>query len=227
MAQPDFGQDARLLRRAFAGFGGRPRRGRAAVQGGHRARPPEGRDRLDGRLRACSCAAPASASVDGALIIETSDEAASGRLIAAPARARGDPGGQPRRPRRPALRTRRRRGLHARTAPPSRSRSTSSSSAAGWCSPTATRPPPRRVEPAEPLGDSPDYTAAPRLAGRLRRLVLPAVAADPRPGRLDRARPPTRTGRRRSRYLEPLDALVGGTSGDGDRLKSAFKLIVK
>jgi hypothetical protein len=28
-------------------------------------------------------------------------------------------------------------------------------------------------------------------------------------------------------YLEPVDALVGGTSGDGDSLKSAFKLIVK
>jgi hypothetical protein len=28
-------------------------------------------------------------------------------------------------------------------------------------------------------------------------------------------------------YLEPLDALVGGTSGDRDGLKSAFKLIVK
>jgi hypothetical protein len=28
-------------------------------------------------------------------------------------------------------------------------------------------------------------------------------------------------------YLEPLDALVGGTSGDGDSLKSAFKLLVK
>jgi hypothetical protein len=28
-------------------------------------------------------------------------------------------------------------------------------------------------------------------------------------------------------YLEPLDAFVGGTSGDGDSLKSAFKLMVK
>ena len=28
-------------------------------------------------------------------------------------------------------------------------------------------------------------------------------------------------------YLEPLEALVGGTSGDGDGLKSAFKVIVK
>jgi hypothetical protein len=28
-------------------------------------------------------------------------------------------------------------------------------------------------------------------------------------------------------YLEPLSALVAGTSGDGDDLKSAFKLIVK
>jgi hypothetical protein len=28
-------------------------------------------------------------------------------------------------------------------------------------------------------------------------------------------------------YLEPLDALVGGTSGDGDDLRTAFKLLVK
>jgi hypothetical protein len=28
-------------------------------------------------------------------------------------------------------------------------------------------------------------------------------------------------------YLEPLGALVGGTSGDGDSLRSAVKLIVK
>ena len=28
-------------------------------------------------------------------------------------------------------------------------------------------------------------------------------------------------------YLEPLDALIGGTSGDGGDLKSAVKLIVK
>jgi hypothetical protein len=28
-------------------------------------------------------------------------------------------------------------------------------------------------------------------------------------------------------YLEPLDALVGGTSGEGEDLKSAVKLIVK
>ena len=28
-------------------------------------------------------------------------------------------------------------------------------------------------------------------------------------------------------YLEPLNALVAGTSGSGDDLKSAFKLVVK
>ena len=28
-------------------------------------------------------------------------------------------------------------------------------------------------------------------------------------------------------YLEPLDALVGGSSGDGDSLRSAVKLLVK
>ena len=44
-------QDARLLHRVRRGLCRRARRGRAAVQGGHRARPPEGRARLDGRLR--------------------------------------------------------------------------------------------------------------------------------------------------------------------------------
>ena len=28
-------------------------------------------------------------------------------------------------------------------------------------------------------------------------------------------------------YLEAISALVGGTSGDGDDLKSAFKVVVK
>ena len=28
-------------------------------------------------------------------------------------------------------------------------------------------------------------------------------------------------------YLEPLSALVGGTSGDGDELRSAFRLIIE
>ena len=53
-------------------------------------------------------------TVEGALIIETSDEAASARFIDRLEETRGDPGRQSRRPRRPAGGAGRRRGLHAR-----------------------------------------------------------------------------------------------------------------
>jgi Protein of unknown function (DUF3352) len=82
------------------------------------------------------------------------------------------------------------------------------------------------VDSGEPLGESEGYSQAAGSLGDydvsfylavapLLRLVDSTSAA----GDADwqKAKP----------YLEPLSALVGGTSGDGDGLKSAFKLIVK
>jgi hypothetical protein len=82
------------------------------------------------------------------------------------------------------------------------------------------------VEAADKLGDSPDFSAARDSLGDYEVsfyvLVKPildlvdstASGSDPN---WQEAKP----------YLEPLSALVAGTSGDGDDLKSAFKLIVK
>ena len=82
------------------------------------------------------------------------------------------------------------------------------------------------VESGEPLGDSADYSQAAdslgdydvsfylAVAPMLQLVDSTSAAAD---ADWQKAKP----------YLEPLDALVGGTSGDGDGLKSAFKLIVK
>jgi hypothetical protein len=81
------------------------------------------------------------------------------------------------------------------------------------------------VNPANKLGDSADYTAARESLGDydisfflLTKPILDLVEST---GATDadwqKAKP----------YLEPLNALVGGTSGDGDSLRSAVKLIVK
>jgi Protein of unknown function (DUF3352) len=82
------------------------------------------------------------------------------------------------------------------------------------------------VDAGDKLGDSPDFTATRDSLGDydvsfylLMQPIFDLVdsteaAADPD---WQRAKP----------YLEPLSALVGGTSGDGDDLKSAVKLVVK
>jgi len=82
------------------------------------------------------------------------------------------------------------------------------------------------VKPASKLGDSAGYTAARDSLGDydisfflLAKPILDLV--DSTDSAIDaewqKAKP----------YLEPLNALVGGTSGDGDSLRSALKLVVK
>ena len=82
------------------------------------------------------------------------------------------------------------------------------------------------VSPADKLGDSADYTAARDSLGDydisfflLTKPILDLVESTEAATDADwqKAKP----------YLEPLNALVGGTSGDGDSLRSAVKLIVK
>lgn len=82
------------------------------------------------------------------------------------------------------------------------------------------------VEASEPLGDSAEYQQAAESLGAydvsfyvavgpvLELIESTAVASN---ADWQDAKP----------YLEPLDALIGGTSGDGGDLKSAFKLFVK
>jgi Protein of unknown function (DUF3352) len=82
------------------------------------------------------------------------------------------------------------------------------------------------VDAAEKLGDSPDFTSASDSLGDynvsfyvLMKPILDLVDSTSAADDADwqDAKP----------YLEPLSALVGGTSGSGDDVKSAFKLIVK
>jgi hypothetical protein len=82
------------------------------------------------------------------------------------------------------------------------------------------------VNPANTLGDSADYTAARDSLGDydisfylLMQPIFDLVDSAGAGSDADwqKAKP----------YLEPLDALVGGSSGDGDSLRSAVKLLVK
>jgi hypothetical protein len=164
------------------------------------------------------------AELDGALIVETSDEGASGRFIAALERL-GRTQGQG------AVR------IGPLSAP---------GGGTGFTVQSANIPKPVHVfqksgrvvfaygdaaaadaiDPANKLGDSPDFAAATDSLGghdvSFYLLVGPildladstSVAAD---ADWQKAKP----------YLEPLSALVGGSSGDGDSMRSAVKLIVK
>ena len=74
-------QDDLLLRRRVRWTGRRPRRAGGAAQGRHRAGPRQGRDLAGWGTGACSCAARRVAELGGALVVETTDEAASRRFI--------------------------------------------------------------------------------------------------------------------------------------------------
>jgi len=82
------------------------------------------------------------------------------------------------------------------------------------------------VDASDKLGDDPDFTATSESLGDydvsfyvLLQPIFDLVDSTDTANDADwqKAKP----------YLEPLSALVGGTSGDGDDLKSAFKIIVK
>jgi Protein of unknown function (DUF3352) len=82
------------------------------------------------------------------------------------------------------------------------------------------------VDPSDKLGDSADFTSTRDSLGDydVSFYVLMAPILD----LVDSTDSGTDADWQKAKpYLEPLSALVGGTSGDGDDLKSAVKLIVK
>ena len=162
--------------------------------------------------------------LDGALIVETKDEAASGRFIAALERlAKAQAQGQ------------------VRIGP-----LTASGGGDGFTARGAGIPKPIHVfqrdgrvafaygdaaasdaiDAGDKLGDSPEYRAATESLGDydvsfylLMQPIFDLVESTEAATDADwqKAKP----------YLEPLSTLVGGTSGDGDALRSAVKLVVK
>jgi hypothetical protein len=224
MAQPDFDKTLDFFVESAAGFAG----GRDVVERQFKAATGLDlqRDVLDWMgdfgvfVRGTSVS-----DLDGAVIIETSDEAASGRLIAAlrklaesQADNPGDrvgplavPGGgegftlvSPSIPRPIHLFQRDGRVVLA----------------------FGDRAAADALDSNQPLGDSADYSRAADSLGDYDVSFYLAVApilelAEASGADSDadwqKAKP----------YLEPLSALVGGTSGDGDGLRSAFKVIVK
>ena len=159
------------------------------------------------------------ASLDGALVVKTSDEAASGRFLSALerlARAQADSGTE----------IQRRSGgftIRIATVPKPIHAFVQSGKVVFAYGDAAARD---AVNPSGTLGDSPDFTAAQDSLGDydvssyvlikpILDLVDSTSAGDD--AHWQDAKP----------YLEPLNALVAGTSGSGDDLKSAVKLIVK
>jgi hypothetical protein len=221
LGQSDFGKLLDFYVDAFAGVAG----GRAAIEQQFKAATGLDlhKDVLDWMgdfgifVRGTSVA-----KLDGALIVETSDEAASGRFLAALerlARTQGDgnlklgpaPGGAD--------------GFTAQEAgvpEPIHVFQRSGRVVFAYGDAAASD----AIDPAEKLGDSAEYQAATGSLGDydisfylLMGPILDLVdstdtAADPD---WQEAKP----------YLEPLSALVGGSSGDGDSLRSALKLVVK
>ena len=224
MAQPDFDRILDFFVESIAGFAG----GRDVVEQQFKAATGLDlqRDVLDwmGDF-AVFVRGSGESNVNGALIIETSDEAASGRLIE------------------------RLRKLAETQADNPGDRVVPLSVPGGGDGFTlVTRSIPRplslfqrggrvvlafgdeaaadAVEASEPLGDAAGYREAAESLGDYD--VSFYVAVQPILELVESTAAGSDADWQKAKpYLEPLDALVGGTSGDGDGLKSAFKLIVK
>jgi hypothetical protein len=164
--------------------------------------------------------------LDGALVIETSDEAASGRFIEALARlarSQTDNSGDSVEPLR-APGGGKGYTLTSRSFPkPIHLFQQDGKVVLAYGDAAAAD----AVDPSQKLGDSPEFSANRDSLGGdydvsaylLMQPILDLVEAAGSATDADwqKAKP----------YLEPLDAIVGGTSGDGDDLRSAMKLIVK
>ena len=82
------------------------------------------------------------------------------------------------------------------------------------------------IEPGETLGDSQDFSATSESLGDYEVSVY--VLMQPIFDLVDSTEAANDADWQKAKpYLEPLSALVGGTSGDGEELKSALKLVVK
>ena len=223
MAQTDFGKLIDFYVDAFAGIAG----GRDAIE--QQLKQATGLDLQKDVIAwmgdfGVFVRGTSVSELDGALIVETTDEAASGRFISALERlAKAQGQGQVR--------------VGPLTAP---------GGGTGFTASGAVIPKPIHVfqksgrvvfaygdaaasdavNPGDKLGDAADYTAARDSLGDydisfflLTQPILDLVESTGAATDADwqKAKP----------YLEPLNALVGGTSGDGDSLRSAVKLIVK
>ena len=204
--QTDLGKLIDFYVDAFAGACRRPRRDRGAAQGGHRARPPAGRARLDGRLRHLRArherGEPRRRARDR-------DHATRRRRRASSRRSRG---------------SRRRRVRATRigplSAPGGGKGFTLASADIPQADPRLPAGRPRGVRLRRRRGEGRGRPG--REARRLARTSPPRSdslgdydvsfyvldAADPRPGRLDRRGERRATGRSAKPYLEPLSALV-------------------
>jgi hypothetical protein len=158
-------------------------------------------------------------SLDGALIVETSDEAESARFLSALERLIRTQAGSD-------TQIHRRSGGFtikiARVPKPIEAFVQSGKVVFAYGDAAAKD----AVDATDKLGDSPDFTSARDSLGDynvsayvLMKPILDLVDSSSAANDADwqRAKP----------YLEPITALVSGTSGSGDDLKSAFKLIVK
>jgi Protein of unknown function (DUF3352) len=223
LAQTDFGKLLDVYVDAFAGVAG----GRAMVE--RQVHAATGldlqRDVIDWMgdfgvfVRGKSVSA-----LDGALVVETSDEAASARFIDALERLAKDQGGGDLRIG-PLSAPGGGKGFTARAAGvPKHIHVFQRNGRVVFAYGDAAAK--DAVDAGEKLGDSPDFTATRDSLGDyevsfylLMQPIFDLVdstdaAVDPD---WQQAKP----------YLEPLSALVGGTSGDADNLKSAVKLVVK
>jgi hypothetical protein len=164
--------------------------------------------------------------LDGALIVETSDEAASGRLIVAAARIarqqadnQGDSVGPLSAPGGGEGYT-----LHSRDIPKPIHLFQRSGRVVLAYGDAAARD---AVDPAEKLGDSPDFTAARDSLGSDYELSF-FVHVQPILDLVDSTDVASDADWQEAKpYLEPLSALVSGSADEGDHAKSAFKLVVK
>jgi hypothetical protein len=224
MAQPDFDKTLDFFIGSAAGFAG----GREVIERQFKAATGLDlqRDVLDwmGDF-AVFVRGSGENNVNGALIIETSDEAASGRLIE------------------------RLRKLAETQADNPGDRVVPLSAPGGGegftlVSPSIPRPlhlfqrggrvvlafgdeaAAEGVEASQPLGESADFTQAAESLGDYD--VSFYVAVQPILDLVESTAAASDADWQKAKpYLEPLDALVGGTSGESGGLKSAFKLIVK
>jgi hypothetical protein len=218
-AQTDFGQTLDFLVGAFAGAVG-------------------GRDTIEQQFKAATgldlqedvidwmgdfgvfVRGKSVSELDGALVIETKDEDASGRFLAAVERlARTQGGGQVEvAPRGGGGFTVSIQGL----AQPIHAFQESGRVVFAYGERAASD----AIDPGETLGDAPEFTAARDSLGDFE--VSMFVLMQPIFDLVDSTESGSDADWQEAKpYLEPLDALVGGTSGEGEDLKSAVKLIVK
>jgi Protein of unknown function (DUF3352) len=224
MAQTDFGKLLNFYVDAFAGVAG----GRDAIEQQFKAATGLDlqRDVIDWMgdfgifVRGSSLS-----ELDGALVIETKDEQASGRALAALARIARQQGG----------------GSGVSVGP-----LTAPGGGEGYTLRSPDIPKPIHffqqggrvvlsygdaaaedaVDPGEKLGDDPDFTSARDSLGDYE--VSMYVQMQPIFDLVDSTEAANDADWQKAKpYLEPLSALVAGTSGEGDDLKSAVKLIVR